>query len=161
MQIDPLLDITRNTLERIDYGFLVTPATDGPDARLVKHLEVDDDFGVWFGTSAHSRKARQIATGSPASFAVEDRPNFAYVALKGRAAVVPDLSARREHWQEGLGMFFPNGPESEDFTLIRLATDRIEIMSFAAKVHPEPFGLVPAVLDRSATGWALRDAERY
>jgi general stress protein 26 len=161
MQIDQLLEVTRATLERVDYGFLVTSAPDGPDARLVKHLDVDDDFGVWFGTSARSRKARQVATGKAASFAVEDRPNFAYVTLKGRATVVVDLQHRRDHWQEGLAMFFPDGPESDEFTLIHLATHRIELMSFAAKIHPEPLGLVPAALDRTEDGWVLTEAERF
>ena len=158
---EELLAVSRAILDSVDYGFLITAAPDGPDARLVKHLAVDEDFGVWFGTSAHSRKTRQIGSGTAASFAVEDRPNFAYVTLKGHASVVSDLSARRERWQEGLAMFFPGGPESDEFTLIHLLTHRIELMSFAAKVYPDPLGLVPALLARTENGWVRGEAERH
>ena len=156
-----LLTIVEATLERVDYGFLITAAPDGPDARLVKHLDVDEGLGVWFGTSARSRKARQIGDGAMATFAAEDRTNYAYVTLKGQARVVADVRQRREHWQDGLAMFFPDGPASDEFTLISLDTHRIELMSFAAKVHPEPLGLVPAALDRTPTGWASVEPERH
>ena len=158
---DQLVAVAGSILDRADYGFLITPSHDGPDARLVKHLMVDDGFVLWFGTSAYSRKAQRIGDGVPAAYAVEDKAEYAYVTLKGVAAVVSDIGERRRRWQDGLTTFFPDGPGSDDFTLIRLEPYRIELMSFAAKVHPPPLGLVPAVIIRDGDRWVETNAERH
>ncbi len=161
MTSQELLTVTREILERVEYGFIITPSSDGPDARLVKHLEIADDFTIWIGTSAYSRKARQIGAGVAASYAVESKPDFAYVTLKGQAVVVSDVGERTAHWRDGLATFFPGGPVSDEFTLIRLVPRRIELMSFGAKVYPDPVGLVPAALERDGDGWTTVGAERH
>jgi general stress protein 26 len=156
-----LVSIARTVLEDSDYGFLITSSSTGPDARLVKHLSVSAEFDVWIGTSAYSRKARQAAHRVPASFAVESRRHYAYVVLKGAVDLVTDVAERVARWQDSLAMFFPGGPESDEFALLRCTTARVELMSFGHKVHPAPLGLVPAVLERSDSGWTEVSGERW
>jgi general stress protein 26 len=156
-----LVELVERTLRRVPYGFLITPSPDGPDARVVQH-EVADDFVLWIGTSVHSRKAHQIGTaGIAATYAVEDREEFAYVAMKGAAALITDVAERRDHWRDGFATFFPAGAEGDDFALVRFEPQRVEVMNFAAGVHPDPFGLVPAVLVHDEDGWASGDAPRF
>jgi general stress protein 26 len=136
------------------YGFLITvPAGDGLHSRLVQHLHVDDDATIWIGISPRSRKAADVAGGDMACYSVEDRAAFGYVTVTARPALSADLAQRRALWEDGLAAFFPGGPEGDDFVLLRLSPVRIELMNFARAVHPDPYGLVPAVIERDETGW--------
>jgi general stress protein 26 len=134
------------------YGFLIT-ADGGIHSRLVEHLRVDDDATVWIGTSPRSRKAADVSGGEMACYSVEDRAAFGYVTVTARPVLSADLAQRRALWQDELAAFFPGGPEGDDFVLLRLSPVRIELMNFARAVHPDPYGLVPAVIERDETGW--------
>lgn len=142
------------------YGFLITVGGGGVRSRLVQHLRVDDDATIWIGTSPRSRKAADVSAGREACYSVEDRAAFAYVTVTGRAAVCGDAGQRRAKWESGLAAFFPGGPGGDDFVLLRLAPVRIELMHFALGVHPEPYGLVPAVIEKSEGTWHAARPDR-
>ncbi|MCM3885029.1 pyridoxamine 5'-phosphate oxidase family protein [Frankia sp. R82] len=150
------LDLLRRNL----YGFLTTVAGGVPHTRLVQHLAVEDDATVWIGTSPRSRKAAEAADHAQVCFAVEDRAAFAYVAVQATSCLVHEEQERVARWQEGLDAFFPDGPRGDDFVLLRLAPVRLELMSFAHGIHPDPYGLLPAVLGRSDDGWTVLPAHR-
>ncbi|ADP80207.1 pyridoxamine 5'-phosphate oxidase family protein [Pseudofrankia inefficax] len=147
-------------LRRNPYGFLTTVAGGVPHTRLVQHLAVEDDATVWIGTSPRSRKAAEVADNAQVCFAVEDRAAFAYVAVQATSSLVHAEEERVARWREGLEAFFPDGPRGDDFVLLRLAPVRLELMSFVHGVHPDPYGLLPAVLGRSDDGWAVLPARR-
>lgn len=147
-----LVRLAVGILRRAPYGFLITSGTP-PSARLVQHLLVDDDAAVWIGTSPRSRKVRSVVADGVATYAVEDRERFAYVSVAGPADIIDGVEARIRLWEEGLRPFFPDGPEGDDFVLVRVAPDAVEVMSFADRVHPDPFGLVPARAERRKDVW--------
>ena len=150
---DLLANVLR-LLRRTPYGFLVSHADDGGvSARLVQHLAVEDDGRTWIGTSPRSRKAREIDMNPEVAYACEDRTSFAYASLVGQARLVDDDDQRVACWSDGLATFFPDGPTGDDFVLVEVVPRRIEVMDFARAVHPEPFGLAPAVLVRRGHGW--------
>jgi general stress protein 26 len=93
-------------------------------------------------------------------YAVEDRAAFAYVAAQATGTLIRDEEERAARWQEGLAAFFPDGPRGDDFVLLRLSPVGLELMSFAHGIHPDPYGLLPAVLERSDDGWAVVPAHR-
>jgi hypothetical protein len=101
-----------------------------------------------------------IAAGPLVCYSVEERAAFAYLAIAADAAVVEDAVQRRAKWDRGLAAFFPGGPEGDDFVLLRLSAVRIELMNFAQCVHPDPYGLVPAVIERSVATWHSARATR-
>ncbi|MFI9201540.1 pyridoxamine 5'-phosphate oxidase family protein [Streptomyces sp. NPDC053048] len=142
------------------YGFLTTHDGDRPHTRLVEHVAVDDDGTVWIGTSPRSRKAAGIARRPEVTYAVEDRAAYAYVVLEGEATVEDDPELRLAHWKDSFEAFFPGGPAGDDYVLLRLRPRRIELMDFTRQVHPAPFGLVPAVVERDGTGWTPVHADR-
>lgn len=143
-----ILALAVGILRSQPYGFLATPAADGPDLRLVQPLRIDDDATVWIGTSPASRKAGQVEARAGASYAVEDRSRFAYAAVRGPAGLVRDAQLCDALWEPGLAAFFPDGPHGGDFALLRVVPTSVEVMSFADGVHPEPYGLRPAVWSR-------------
>ena len=155
-----LLKITLETLRRHTFGFLSTLGRERVHTRLVEHLAVDEDLGVWIGTSPRSRKAAQVAGRAEVTYAVEDREGAGAVVLQARARVVDDERERAARWRDDIAPFFPGGPGGDDFVLLALRPYRIEVMSFAQGVHPEPYGLVPAVAAWDGAGWRIVPAER-
>jgi general stress protein 26 len=159
---DELVEVALRLLREAPYGFLVTAESDGPPSgRLVQHLEVTADLAVTFSTSPRSRKAVRIARWGSATYLVEDLGHLAYAALAGPARLIEDLDERRRLWHEGLRAFFPDGPAGDDFVLVTLAAERVELWSLGDGVHPEPYGLIPASAVRTGEGWRTVAAERH
>ncbi|MEV5239663.1 pyridoxamine 5'-phosphate oxidase family protein [Streptomyces cinnamoneus] len=142
------------------YGFLTTHDGLRPHTRLVEHLGVGEDGSLHVGTSPRSRKAADVARQPRVTYAVEDRGAAAYVVLEAEARVEDGLQERLAHWKDDFRAFFPAGPEGDDYVVLRLRPDRIELMDFTHEVHPAPFGLVPAVIERGADGWRRVPAAR-
>ncbi|MEU4211571.1 pyridoxamine 5'-phosphate oxidase family protein [Streptomyces sp. NPDC026206] len=141
-------------------GFLTTQDGLGAHTRLVEHVCVDDDGSVWIGTSPRSRKATDVAQRPRVTYAIEDRGAGAYTVFSGQARIEDGLQERLSHWKDSFAAFFPAGPDGDDYVLLRLRPDRIELMDFSRRVHPEPFGLVPAVIERRGARWERTPADR-
>ncbi len=156
-----MLAIVDELLASNPYGFLVSHGSGG-HTRLVHHLGESGGSEVWIGTSPRSRKAADVRAVPGVTYAVEDRNRFAYVALYADAEVVEDAATLEARWVPDLEAFFPEGPLGGDFVLLRLAPWRIELMSFADAVHPEPYGLLPAALTRAdgSRPWQAVQADR-
>jgi len=155
MTVDQLLARTRQLL--MDVPYVIVATIDGAEVstRQVQPLDVTDDLTVLVGTSPRSRKAAAIATNPRATIAIEDFAAFAYASIACAADIVDDLDQRRSCWTEDIAPFFPDGPEGDDFVLMRLVPHRIELMDFTAGIIPDPYGLVPAAIERNGTAWAM------
>lgn len=165
LTVEPLLALAADLVSSAPYGFVVTAGRDGrgPRARLVQRIPTRrlDPFTIRFGTSPRSRKIADIAAEPRVAYAVEVRDRFATVVCAGTATVHEDLDSRRECWIDGFAAFFPAGPEGDDYVVVDIATDRLEILDFGLGVAPEPYGLVPAVLVRDGAGpWSPEPPER-
>jgi general stress protein 26 len=159
--VDQLLVIVDEVLGSNRYGFLVSHGPAG-HTRLVHHLSAGVGCELWIGTSQRSRKVADLRVSPRVTYAVEDRTRFAYVALYADADVVSDAAVLEARWVPEFLTFFPDGALGGDFVLLRLVPWRIELMSFASAVHPEPYGLLPAALareDRSGP-WHVVPADR-
>ena len=159
--MDPveLLNLAVGLLRANAYGFLITTGDGQPRARLVQPVHVDDAATVSVGTSPRSRKVSDLRGVADAAFAVEDRDRFAYVTVSGTCSIIDDEAVRRERWTDGLAPFFPGGPTGDDFVIVELCARRIEIMDFTQRVHPDPYGLVPAVITWDGS-WRSVTADR-
>ena len=153
--------VAHRLLTQATYGFLVTErAGDVPAARLTEHLAVEDDLTIWIGTSPTSRKAAEILANPGVTYAVEDREGLGYVTAMGAGSLDTSPERRRALWRPHLERFFPGGPLGDDFVLVRIDPVRIELMSFAAGIHPDPLGLSSAALVRRQDGWVDEEPAR-
>jgi general stress protein 26 len=148
----------REMLVAHPYGFLISVGEgERPHARLVAHAGVDDDLSIWIGTSPLTRKVSEVRRSGWATYAVEDRASFASVALSGAATVESDVGERKIRWTEEFRPFFPDGPDGDDFVLIHLAPQEIELIDFAHGIHPDPYGLVSQRYVDTPEGWSMSE----
>jgi len=151
------LSVVRHMLQKAKYGFLITRGeSDRCSARLVEPIiDQQNDFVLWLGTNPSLRKVQEIKKNPSATMAIEDPKEQANLILYGLASIVIDPALRRKYWRSHWKLFFPSGPESPEFLLIRFEAQRIELMSFRRNVIPEPFGLKPLVLIKHSQGWEI------
>jgi len=156
-----LLETARTTIRSAEYGFFVTIGDSGtPNARIMQPYEPEEDFTIFFGASPRARKVRDLHRNPTATIAFFDPRETAYVTLQGTGEVVDDVSLRRKYWRVYWNDFYPGGPESDDYVLIKFIPRRIEMMNFAQKVMPQPYGLRPAILIREGPGWKELDVNQ-
>jgi general stress protein 26 len=75
----------------------------------------------------------------------------------GTAQIESDIKMKRKYWREEWIGFISQGPDGDDYLLVRFIPSRIELMSFSSGVLPQPYGLRPAVAVRSEDLWVVAD----
>jgi len=150
--IGDILSAARATMQRKRYCLLATAGDAGVDARVLQPFPPDRDFTVWFGTRRGSRKVEQIRRNPVATLAYQDDAHNACVVLVGRVEIVEDLAARQGRFRPLWHAFWPEGPEAEDFLLLRFEPSRIEVWDARRRITPAPFGLCSAKVQRGADG---------
>ena len=153
--VGAVLHAARATIRRKRFCVLTTLGVDGADARVLQPFPAEADFTVWFGTSIVSRKIAQLRADPRATLVYEDDRRGACVVLVGRAHIVDDLDERRRRFMPAWWTFFPEGPDGDDYALIRFAPERLEVWDAARRITPEPFGLRAARLLRHGDRWAF------
>jgi general stress protein 26 len=154
------MHVARATAERTKYAFLVTVGEAGlPTARLIEPIvESGADLVFWIGTGPALRKVRELRDDPRVVLAFGSEREDANLVVYGTATVEHDPALRRRFWKPAWRLFFPDGPGGDDYVVLRVQPERLELMSFRRRVVPEPFGLQPLVLERGSGGWALADA---
>ncbi|UCG14018.1 MAG: pyridoxamine 5'-phosphate oxidase family protein [Deltaproteobacteria bacterium] len=149
-----VLEVANAIINGVEFGFLITRSESGEaNARIMHPFAPEQDLAIWFGTSQESRKMREIQRDNRVTLAFYDSKETAYTTLIGTALVERDVDTRRKYWREEWLAFFPEGPEGEDYVLVKFIPSRIEVMSFAHGILPKPYRLRPAVLVRSGDSW--------
>ena len=123
------------------HANLATCDGDQPRVRTVSPV-VEDDMSIWVTTRSTSRKVKQLRENPKICLAfVEPPEGDKSVTVIGEASIVPDLEKRRRVWKLApfdLYEHFPDGPDSDDFCLLKIMVNRIEwreIGTGALKIH--------------------------
>jgi general stress protein 26 len=157
MTPEHLLKVAVATIKAAQYCFLITLSEAGQaNARLMQPFEPEPDLTIWFGASPTSRKVQEIRRNSQVTLAYHDAQENAYAILSGLAHVVSDKDLKRKYWRDGWKAFWPQGPESDEYVLIKLTPTQIELMNFAQHVTPQPYGLQPVVLIKEGNVWVVK-----
>jgi len=111
------------------FAYLATCDGDQPRVRPVSPI-IEDDMSVWVSTFASSRKINQIKQNPKICLAFVQQPSGEKAAiLIGEAEVIPDLEQKKRVWNLAtfdLSQHFPQGPESEEFCLLKINIRKIE-----------------------------------
>ena len=123
------------------HANLATCDGDQPRVRTVSPV-VEDDMSIWVTTRSTSRKVKQLRENPKICLAfVEPPEGDKSVTVIGEASIVPDLEKRRRIWKLApfdLYEHFPDGPDSDDFCLLKIMANRIEwreVGTGALKIH--------------------------
>jgi general stress protein 26 len=110
-------------------AYLATTYDQQPFARPVSPI-VEDDMTIWVTNFSRSRKVSQLRGNPKVCLAFVEQPQGDKAAFVfGEPRVVSDLEKKRKVWQLArfdLSRHFPNGPDSEEFCLLRILPKRIE-----------------------------------
>ena len=153
------ISVTEKMLKNIKYGFLITQGDNGwCSSRLVQTFadkESELPFSLWFGTGKDLRKTNEVWSNPNVTLAFESKRENASLIIYGRAVIETDPEIKKRYWKSLLALFFPNGPLSDDYVVVRIEPQRIEIINFKQNIIPEPFGLKSAVLINHKNQWQM------
>jgi general stress protein 26 len=111
------------------HAYLATCDGDQPRVRPISPI-VEDDMSIWVTTGSTSRKVKQIRQNPKICLAFVEQPNGDKAAIViGEAQIIPDMAEKERVWKLAsfdLWKHFPNGPDSDDFCLLRIIAKRIE-----------------------------------
>lgn len=148
------LAVAEATVTATPYAFLITQSRSGaPSARLVEPLFDAHNWVFRIGTSRRSRKFAQVGLNPSVTLAYGDIRRHAQVVVSGNLRIVDDAAQSRAMFKPAWRLFFPDGPDGDDFVLLELAARRMEVLHFRRALVPEPFGLRAVRLERKDYGW--------
>jgi len=111
------------------HASLATCDGDQPRVRTVSPI-VEDDMSMWITTRSTSRKVKQLRENPKICLAFVERPDGdKAVTVVGEARIIPDIGKKRRVWKLApfdLCEHFPDGPDSDDFCLLKIVIKRIE-----------------------------------
>jgi general stress protein 26 len=123
------------------HANLATCDGDQPRVRIVSPV-VENDMSIWVTTRSTSRKVKQLRENPKICLAFVEPPDGdKAVTVIGEAQIIADLEKRKRVWKLApfdLYEHFPNGPDSDDFCVLKIVIKRIEwreIGTGAAKIY--------------------------
>ena len=83
-----------------------------------------------------------------------DGQNRGYLTVIGKARIDDKSEEKKTYWVDRFSAFFPDGPDSDEYQLMIVVPERLELRSFGLKVAEEPTRWSPVILERgTAGGW--------
>ena len=111
------------------HAYLATCEGDQPQVRPVSPI-VEDNGLIWVTAFRGSRKVKQITKNPKVCLAFVSQPSGDQAAIVcGKAEIVEDAKLRNHVWnlaEFNLQEYFPDGPDSADYCLLRIRAGKIE-----------------------------------
>lgn len=149
---DAVLAAARTVIAQARYATLSTlDAAGQPHARVVDPFPPDDDFSVWIGTNAATRKLAHVAANPRVTLLYFDPPRQHYVTLAGTAAIVRDPAEKLRRFKPEWQPFYKNGAAGDDYVLIKVTPARLEMVAESLGMTNDPATWRPVTLDLSVT----------
>lgn len=145
---DAILSAARTVIGQARYATLVTLDAGGqPQARIVDPFAPEDDFTIWIGTNAATRKLAQIAANPKATLLYFDQQRQHYVTVIGTAAIVRDLAEKARRFKPEWKAFYKNGSAGDDYVLVKIAVARLEVVAESLGMTNDPNTWRPVFLE--------------
>jgi general stress protein 26 len=122
----------RSLLAEFETAMLVTRCPNGElRSRPMIIADLEGDAELWFVTSVASGKIGEIAEQAQVNVALSS-PR-AFVSISGVASVVGDHRLRAKLWKESFRVWFPEGKDDPEITLIRVVPETVEYWDLQGK----------------------------
>ena len=124
-------------IKEIEPAYLATCEGDQPRVRPVSPI-VEADMSIWVGTRSTSRKVKQIEQNPRVCLTFVQPPHSAkgekVAIVIGEAKKISNLEEKKRFWRLwtqvypvfDLSRVYPDGPESNDFCLLKIVVKEIE-----------------------------------
>jgi general stress protein 26 len=155
LSLSNCLNAARTTASKTKYCFLITHGEKWPTARLVEPICDLERWIFFIGTNPSLRKIKEISQDARVTLAFGNAAENANLVVYGTAKVRTDLPTRCGRWKGTWRLFFPDGPRGDDYVVIEICAEQMEVVSFRRNVIPEPFGLRPVLLQRMDADWGI------
>ena len=136
-------DAARKIMASVESCALITIDKDGrPRARAMDAFLPENDFTVWFGTNANTRKVGQIKNNPKATLYYLEAESAGYVLIYGTAEIVDDPEEKEKRWKTEWEAFYPDG--RDDYLLIKFSPEWMEVVSYTYDIHGDPESWEPS-----------------
>lgn len=161
LSLENCLQVVRQTVKNTKYCFLITSGEHSwASARLVEPICDLEELAFFIGTNPALRKVREIAACPKVTLAFGNTAENANLVVYGTAAVSTEPDIKRRYWKGTWRLFFPKGANGDDYAVIKVRAQWLELLSFQRNVIEEPFGLRPMVLHRTVDGSQIQAQQR-
>jgi len=117
----------RTMLKSLPIAMLNTVAHDGSVvSRPLQVLEFDDEGVLWFATGLDTDKAAEIRARPHIGLSFADHHANSFVSISGPARLVQDREKIDDLWSPPMSIFFPQGKDDPNLTLVRVEVERAE-----------------------------------
>lgn len=130
VKITKLADIAEK-MKGIDIAILSTHTEDGEIASrpMSNNGDVTYDGTSYFFTTEDTRCVSDIGRNAKVSLGYSTEPGFfsggTYVSVEGRAELIRDKAAFRQHWNSDLDRWFEQGVDTPNLVLIKVVAKRV------------------------------------
>lgn len=132
-----LINAAREIMTSAETCALITLDQEGrPRVRTMDPFLPESDFTVWFGTNPKSRKVDQIKKDPRVTLYYLESDGSGYVMIHGIAQIVNNQEEKEKRWKVEWEAFYPN--KYEDFLLIKVSPEWMEVISYARGVVGDP-----------------------
>ncbi|MGN6153257.1 MAG: pyridoxamine 5'-phosphate oxidase family protein [Lysobacteraceae bacterium] len=120
----------RSMLKSLPIAMFNTVAHDGSVvSRPLQVLEFDDAGVLWFATGLDTDKAAEIRARPHIGLSFADHHANSFVSISGPARLVQDREKIDDLWTPAMSIFFPQGKDDPNLTLVRVEVERAEYWS--------------------------------
>ncbi|MCP4137552.1 MAG: pyridoxamine 5'-phosphate oxidase family protein [bacterium] len=79
-----------------------------------------EDFCIYFTTNTSSSKISHIQQNSAVSVYYSKPDQWRGLMLKGSIEIISHINLKKDIWQDGWELYYPNGYSDSDYSLLRL-----------------------------------------
>jgi general stress protein 26 len=139
-------------IDSIRIGLLTTVDLDGRlHTRPLETLRCDADGTLWFFTDHESPKAQELAHDWRVSIGYAEPSKKSYVAVTGSGRILRDKALAAQLWRPGQGAWYPQGPEDERLSILRVTLERAEYWETPGRVSYLLAAAAARITGRTAT----------
>lgn len=129
------LALVKQHVQATEYVYVSTLSAEGyPVTRVMFNLHnekrspkqaaflatLDEDFHIYLGTNAGSAKVADIRRSPQMSLYFHAPDSWQAVLVAGEAEVVTDMEIKRGLWQDEWSVYYEDGVDGDDYTIVRM-----------------------------------------
>jgi general stress protein 26 len=145
---DEAVAAARTIMADARYATLITlDRTGHPQARVVDPFAPEEDLAIWIATNARTRKVAQIEADPRVTLTYSDPGRQSYVTVLGTATLVRDPAEKGKRWKPEWEGFYEDRNKGDDYLLIRVTPERLEVVSVRLGMANDPVTWRPVIVD--------------